>query len=1196
MYKKGIEGFPYYLGIASLADVATRADRVCVLNILGGESRQVTPVSHVFSGGNVVFGTSPGRRGQVLATSAGDIPVYNNVREGLDDGISFSTGVVYLPPSGVRDGVAELIRVNPDLRKIVMITEKIAVHDAREIRALGQANGIDILGANCLGVADSWNRVRIGGALGGDNPEEVLLKGSIAIFSNSGGFTTTIAQYLSTEGWGTTTLVSSGKDVYIHYAARDFAHAFNNDMRSKAAVLYAEPGGYYERGLEFAKPVVACVVGRWKSKLTRAVGHAGAMAGSGDKAEDKERWFMENFGVDAIFTPETPVVSAKGAIVSNIAHIPLALTAVMKLNNVRPDFDPRGSLSLKPWIANDQGIELPPQLALRPVEAVPPYDTQIKVLSRQVGAVIPRQNMKDKSGSTVMDPKTQVTSVHGHSVLELALLPLEANFALPLVHEIAGENDRAMLDIAVAAETNLVGDPALMAAEAAREAGNSPNTVMAAAAAIVGPKRVERALSCATRLIDLFARSGLLDARDEGFDLRPIKVDENTRALFSATAAEANDPRPEAMLKAVRDRGGKSLFLKFLETLGARPSRDAILAAIATTIAWGPLMRKRISRLTAETLPWYLRLYGVMIGASIPAKYHQPGSLCGISREERFSRWSMADVLFLALTGKKPSEAEARPLQILIGLLISNGPGSISAQGAKGAVAADGPQTPGRVQINKAMVGFLTHSGYSHGGNGFEGMAFLLEQFKNASLQDPTDRNHGIDLKAMAARFAETYREEKSQSKETGLDGPRALPGVHHPIFRGKPVNYDPRERFIAEFMSKRGDYNIFHAYYRELVQALYDAGASRYVFCVNVDAVIAALLLAVLWKDYRSGALTEKDLETAAFNVFLYGRMIGAAAEIDDHLNRGRNMDTRTPAGAVCVRGLNLFNRRTGGQHDDTGEFRPTREDHVGHPRFERKFSGNVRLLRLRLLRDGDRKSVLSHGQRICPADAGLHDLRCGLPDAPARRHLSRHVHRPLWPPCRTDADPWAHGDRHGHDRSGSGLCDAWCLGPYHRGDRPSDPGLLRRRRARRRLGLSGRDRDTRAQGLLRQLAIRQPAGRSDFRRCPWRAPERTRPSRVDDGMGLAYTLPHRLPDHSAPVHSAQLPPGNRRVRATPARRQPSQTAGNPAAARAELADRHHRHAARDHDDGLVLFHHRLYPDLSAATFSSSAISKAWS
>jgi succinyl-CoA synthetase alpha subunit len=896
MFKRGIEGFPYYLGIDSLDAVATRQDRVCVLNILGGESRQVTPVSHAFSGGNVAFGTSPGRRGQALETPVGDIPVFNNVREGLDAGLTFDTGVVYLPPSGVRDGVAELVRVNQQLKKIVIVTEKTAVHDAREIRSLGQSYGIDIFGANCLGMADSWNRVRVGGALGGDHPEEVLLKGSIAIFSNSGGFSTTIAQYLSTEGWGTTTVISSGKDLYIHYAARDFAHALKNDVRTKAAVLYVEPGGYYEHGVDFSKPVVACVVGRWKSKLTRAVGHAGAMAGSGDRAEDKERWFMEAFGVDEIFTPERPIASAKGAVVTNIAHIPVALTAVMRLNRIEPDFASRGTLALKPWIVNDQGLKLPTTLALSAVQAPAPYNAQIIALGAQIGAVIPRQNMKDKSGASVMDPTSQVTSVHGHSVLDLALQPLEANFALPLVHEIATENDRAMLDIAVAAEINLVGDAALAAAEAAREAGNSPNTVMAAAAAIIGPKRVERTLACARTLIATFAHSGLLDGRDETFDVSAIRLDEKTAALFMASPADADDPRPEAMLKAVRERGGRSLFLKFLESQGGRLSRDAILAAIATTIAWGPLMRKRISRLTAETLPWYLRLYGVMIGASIPAKRHKHGSLWGIARDERFGRWTMADFLCLALTGRKPTEAQARPLRILIGLLISNGPGSITSQGAKGAVSADGPQTPGRVQINKAMIGFLSHSGYSHGGNGFEGMAFLLEQFKGADLKDPTDPNHGLDLKAMATKFAEIYREEKTQSKEAGAVEPRALPGVHHPIFRGKPVNYDPRERFIADFLAKRGDYNVFHAYYRELVQALYETGATRYVFCVNVDAVIAALLLAVLWKDYKAGALTEKDLETAAFNVFLYGRMIGAAAEIDDHLNRGRNMDTRTP------------------------------------------------------------------------------------------------------------------------------------------------------------------------------------------------------------------------------------------------------------------------------------------------------------
>jgi len=76
MYRQGIGGFKYFVGTSSLAQIATREDRVCVLNILGGESSDVTPVGHAYSGGNVVFGTSPGRRGQFLETSLGNVPVY----------------------------------------------------------------------------------------------------------------------------------------------------------------------------------------------------------------------------------------------------------------------------------------------------------------------------------------------------------------------------------------------------------------------------------------------------------------------------------------------------------------------------------------------------------------------------------------------------------------------------------------------------------------------------------------------------------------------------------------------------------------------------------------------------------------------------------------------------------------------------------------------------------------------------------------------------------------------------------------------------------------------------------------------------------------------------------------------------------------------------------------------------------------
>ena len=55
-----------------------------------------------------------------------------------------------------------------------------------------------------------------------------------------------------------------------------------------------------------------------------------------------------------------------------------------------------------------------------------------------------------------------------------------------------------------------------------------------------------------------------------------------------------------------------------------------------------------------------------------------------------------------------------------------------------------------------------------------------------------------------------------------------------------------------------------------------------------------------MLWSRDVDGSFSEKQLENAAFTAFLFGRMIGCAAEIDDHQNRGRNMDTRTPAKAI--------------------------------------------------------------------------------------------------------------------------------------------------------------------------------------------------------------------------------------------------------------------------------------------------------
>ncbi|MCL4872666.1 CoA-binding protein [bacterium] len=896
MHKQGVKDFPYYVGIKSLGEIATREDRVCVLNILGNESRTVTPVSHIYSGGNVVFGTMPGRTGQSLETKLGNIPVYNSVKEGLKAGHKFNTAVIYLPPSGVKDGVAEAVKHNPDLKKVVILTEKVSVADARVIRAICQANGIDVFGGNCLGVADAWNQVRIGGALGGNKPEESLVKGSIAIFSNSGNFTTTIAVYLLTKGWGTTTSISSGKDVYIHYSPREFFHALHNDDRSRGAVIYTEPGGYYEHGLDIKKPTVACVVGRWKARLTKACGHAGSLAGSGDDAMAKEKWFMEYFGVDGIYTPQTPHFSKKGAVVTNIAHIPEALSKVMEKNGVKSDFEPKGDLSLKCWFGSNASVQVPKELDMQAVKAVSPYDEQIEHINRQVGAQFPRQAMKDASGASMMDPNTQVTRVHNVSILDSSKRSLEENLVFSLIKRYPDAYGVELANAAFNAHLNHDGDGALAAAQAAREAESSPNSVLSAAVSIVGKGRVKGALRASSMLLDAFQASGLQSGYgkfDSSAVLKALTADDK-----AALTAGKDDKSAKAMLKRVENAGGRSVFIEFVkEAAKGKPSTDALVAAIWMTLGWEPLIKRSISKVTIAALPWYSRIFSSFVGCSVDVSKHKKDSFCGVKNDELVEKWSFTDAAFLALIGRKPTETERFEFSMLLGLIISNGPGTISAQGAKGAVSSDGPEDPARVQINKGFVGFLTHTGFAHGGNGYEAIAFLIERFSGKGLKNPSNRKHGLNLRAIADEYSKGYAKYKADQKALGNIEYLKIPCVNHPVFKGKDVNYDPRERFVAALFEEKGVYNVFLDFYHNLVKSLFDWKVSKNVYCVNIDAVIAVILLKIVWEAYSSGKMPDKEVESAAFTTFLFGRMIGSAAEIDDHLNRGRNMDTRTAA-----------------------------------------------------------------------------------------------------------------------------------------------------------------------------------------------------------------------------------------------------------------------------------------------------------
>ncbi|MCK4738485.1 MAG: CoA-binding protein [Deltaproteobacteria bacterium] len=899
MHKEGVKNFPYYVGVKSLKDIATKDDTVCVLNITGNESRTVTPTSHEFSGGNIVFGTSPGRSGQSLSTKLGKIPVYNSIKEGMAAGHKFTTAVIYLPPSGVKDGVAEAVKHNPELKKVIILTEKVSISDSRTIRAICQTNGVDVFGANCLGVADAWNKVRIGGALGGSKPEESLVKGTVALFSNSGNFTTTIAVYLLTEGWGTTTSVSSGKDVYIHYGSREFLSALDKDNRSECSVMYVEPGGYYERDLTINKPMVACVVGRWKAKLTKACGHAGSLAGSGDDAKAKEKWFMDYFGVKSIYTPEKPVFSKKGAVVTNISHIPEALTRVMALNKKKPDFKPMGDLSLKCWFASNAGVKLPKALDVKTVTAVSPYGEQIELVEKQIGAQFPRQTLKDASGVSMMDPKTQVSKIHGLSILDASKRSLEENLVLSLIGSYPNAYGKKLANIALNAGVNLEGSAELIVADASRAAENSPNTVLSGAVSVVGKGMVKGALKASEILFKAFETSGLKSPEDKADIAKLVKT--LTKADIKALSAKKDDDLAVAIFKKATSVKGCSVFLDFIDkATGGNPSTDAVISAIWTTLGWEALIGNQISQITINSLPWYSRIFSTFVGASVDSKNHEGGAFFGVTTEKLLG-WSFTETSFLALLGRRPSKDELFEFSMLLGLIITNGPGTISAQGSKGGVSADGPEVPSRVQINKAFIGFLTHTGFAHGGNGYEAIAFLIERFKKSGLKDPSKKSSAQDLEKIALTYAKEYKAYKVSQKAEGNLNYAKVPCINHPIFKGLPVNFDPREQFVRELFDNKKIYNVFLDFYGKLVNALYKTKVSSNVYCVNVDAVIAVILLKMVWAPFINGEIGDKEVESAAFTTFLFGRMIGCAAEIDDHINRGKNMDTRSPA-SVCT------------------------------------------------------------------------------------------------------------------------------------------------------------------------------------------------------------------------------------------------------------------------------------------------------
>jgi len=262
----------------------------------------------------------------------------------------------------------------------------------------------------------------------------------------------------------------------------------------------------------------------------------------------------------------------------------------------------------------------------------------------------------------------------------------------------------------------------------------------------------------------------------------------------------------------------------------------------------------------------------------------------GYPLTELMAKHSFGEAVILYWTGELPRyDFEAKLVEMGLVASLTNGPGTISAQAAKLSASAGNPP-------NVGMIATLAAVGTVHGGNGRDGVRYLLKIFADRGLKDPYAPDHGIDVAELARNTAAAFKRIKDAAKESGVDYER-IPCLGHPVFNKEAVNYDPRERAIWEAIQATGRTNIFLEFYHQLAHALREVGVANRVWAVNMDAALACVWLGACWAALMEKRITLKRVEDCAFLGFALGRAAGGAGEFLDHQDYGAVMDMRVPA-----------------------------------------------------------------------------------------------------------------------------------------------------------------------------------------------------------------------------------------------------------------------------------------------------------
>ena len=276
-----------------MAILVNSETRVAIQGITGREGMTRAQLMKDY-GTKVVAGVTPGRGGQDVY----GVPVFDSVAQAWEKEGPLDASVIFVPAAYVKNAALEAI--DAGVKLLVIVPDRVPIHDVLEIAARAGEKGAKFVGPNTLGLVSPGQAVL--GMIGGraERAREWFRPGSVGVSSRSGGMTSAISYYLTQAGLGQSTIIHVGGDAIIGLSHPEVMELFEQDLETRLAVMFGEIGttqeervaDLIERG-KFTKPLIAYVGGKAAKSGTR-FSHAGAIVeGSRGSYETKVKRLKE---------------------------------------------------------------------------------------------------------------------------------------------------------------------------------------------------------------------------------------------------------------------------------------------------------------------------------------------------------------------------------------------------------------------------------------------------------------------------------------------------------------------------------------------------------------------------------------------------------------------------------------------------------------------------------------------------------------------------------------------------------------------------------------------------------------------------------------------------------------------------------------------------------------------------------------